>query len=91
MTGYRAHAVTHDSELSGTWSTIDQNQHINVLELKAAFLALKEFCFNAYDEHVQLFLDNTTAIKYLNKMGGRKTPLNELAKTVWLWCIERRI
>ena len=91
MIGYGAHDVTNNLDLSGVWSMNEQKQHINFLELKAAFLALKQFCENSEDEHVHLFLDNTTAIKYLNKMGGRIESLNNLAKQIWLWCMKRRI
>ena len=41
------------------------------------------------NEHVQLFLDNTVAIKYLSKMGGRERNLNSLARDIWCWCEER--
>lgn len=89
--GYGAHDVTKNSNISGVWSKKEQENHINYLELNAAFLALKAFCDKADNEHVQLYLDNTTAIKYLNKMGGRKKSLNNLAKNIWLWCMERNI
>ncbi|VDH89896.1 Hypothetical predicted protein [Mytilus galloprovincialis] len=91
MLGYGALDVTNNLTLSGVWSLSERNKHINFLELKAAFLALKAFCCRTRNEHVQLFLDNTTAIKYLNKMGGRKEELNNLAKEIWLWCIHRQI
>ena len=91
MIGYGAHDVTNNTKISGVWSVEEKENHINFLELKAAFLALKAFCNGANDEHIQLYLDNTTAIKYLNKMGGRKKLLNKLAKDIWLWCIERNI
>ncbi|CAG2203580.1 unnamed protein product [Mytilus edulis] len=91
MLGYGALDVTNNLTLSGVWSLSERNKHIFFLELKAAFLALKAFCGRTRNEHVQLFLDNTTAIKYLNKMGGRKEELNNLAKEIWLWCIHRQI
>ncbi|VDI77994.1 Hypothetical predicted protein [Mytilus galloprovincialis] len=91
MIGYGAHDVTNNLDMSGIWSKEERQKHINYLELKAAFLALRQFCENSHGEHVQLFLDNTTAIKYLNKMGGRKTSLNRLAKQIWLWCMHRKI
>ena len=65
--------------------------HINYLELKAAFLCLKHFCHNVTKEHIHLYLDNTVAIKYFSKMGGRKAQLNNLAKEIWLWCEKRNI
>lgn len=91
MTGYGAYDVTNGTETSGLWDEMDQQHHINFLELKAAFLALKELCEHVRNEHIQLFLDNTTAIKYLNKMGGRKVDLNNLTKEIWVWCVDRGI
>ena len=61
------------------------------MELKAAYLCLKSFCSDTRNENIQLFLDNTVALKYLSKMGGRKSNLNELAREIWLWCEARNI
>ena len=91
LTGYGAHDVTYNQEFSGLWTGEDQQHHINFLELKAAFLSLKHLCGNVTNEHIQLFLDNMTAIKYLSKMGGRKERLNALTKEIWLWCMYRNI
>ena len=32
--------------------------------------------------------DNTTAVAYLNNMGGTKQECNSLAREIWLWCYE---
>ncbi|XP_068712820.1 uncharacterized protein [Montipora foliosa] len=66
--------------------------HINYLELLAALYALQAFVPNLRDVHVRLKLDNSTAVAYINKMGGIKSPsLNSLSRTLWEWCIERNI
>ena len=65
--------------------------HINYLELKAAFLCLQYFCKGVTNEHIYLFMDNTVALKYISKMGGRKPLLNELAKQIWQWCENKNI
>lgn len=54
-------------------------------------MALKGLCSGAKNEHIKLYLDNTTAIKYLSKMGGCKAELNLLTRKIWLWCIERNL
>ena len=36
-------------------------------------------------------VDNQTAVAYINKMGGRKTLCNNIARKIWLWCLERNI
>lgn len=91
MTGYGGHDVTNDLEISGMWNEHEQGFHINYLELKAAFLCLQALCASDQKQHIQLFLDNTVAIKYLSKMGGRKTLLNSLARDIWLWCVKKGI
>ena len=91
LIGYGGHDVTNDSEFSGIWASHDKKQHINYLELKAAFLCLQYFCQNTENEHVHLYLDNTVAIKYISKMGGRKHQLNCLSKKIWTWCEARKI
>ena len=66
--------------------------HINYLELLAASYVLQAFVLNLRDVHVRLKLDNSTAVAYINKMGGIKSPsLNSLSRTLWEWCIERNI
>ena len=44
------------------------------------------------ENHVQLKMDNTSAIAYINKMGGTAFPaLNALNKKFWQWCMEKDI
>ena len=45
--------------------------HINYLEVKAVFLALKEF--QDLCENNIVLIDNTTAVAYINKEGGMKS------------------
>ena len=77
-----------DQQIGGRWNTNEAMDHINILELKAAFFALKSFCSQANETHVQIQIDNTTAVSYINNMGGSKSPvLNTLAIELWEWCI----
>ena len=40
--------------------------------------------------HVKSLTDNTTAVSYINKMGGIKSQkCNEIAKQIWLWAISQ--
>lgn len=62
------------------------------LELLAAFLAFKCFLKDKRGIHVLLKMDNTSAVAYINKLGGTVSPaLNKLNKEFWLWCMERDI
>ncbi len=77
-------AVKGDSFTGGRWSTLEQLAHINVLELKAALFGPRSLCTHDKDVHIQLQLDNTTAVAYLNKMGRTQSrPLNDLAYENW--------
>ena len=35
--------------------------------------------------------DNTTCVSYINKKGGRKPELNEVARDIWQWAMLKRI
>ena len=85
-------AVNGNQQIGGRWNRDEAAHHINILELKAAFFALKSFCSQTCDTHVQIHIDNTTAVSYINNMGGSKSPiLNKLAIEVWEWCMHRNI
>jgi hypothetical protein len=32
-------------------------------------------------------MDNTVAVTYINKMGGKIKTLNNLTRQIWHWCI----
>ena len=76
-------AALCNDETGGRWTLAEATNHINILELQATFFALKAFCNNTHYIHVQLQIDNTTAVAYINNMGGSKSPLlNTLAKEI---------
>ena len=85
-------ATYQESQTGGMWMTEERRLHINVLELKAAFLALQLFVTHRRRTHVLIRIDNTTAIAYLNKKGGTHSRvLSDLAVLVWEWCLSRQI
>ena len=86
-------AALGNDKMGGWWTSAEATNHINILELLAAFFAFKAFCNNTHHTHVQLPTDNTTAVAYINNMGGSKSPLlNTLAKEIsWNWFIEMDI
>ena len=76
----------------GRWSDNEQEDHINVLELRAAQLGLKSLCASLNNTHVQVQMDNVTAVSYIREMGGsHSTMCNSVAFDIWAWCIERDI
>jgi hypothetical protein len=81
-----------DQSANGNWTESELHLHINTLELKAAYYGLKIFTENIRDCDILLRIDNTTAISYINRMGGVQHPhLNGLAREIWQWCEKRNI
>jgi hypothetical protein len=76
----------------GHWKDDEINLHINELEIKAAFFALKSFARNLNDCRILLRIDNVTAISFINRMGSIQfRHLNKIAREIWEWCECRKI
>lgn len=85
-------AYCNSQVANGFWTQKDKENHINFLELLAAFLGLQCFAKDLHSCQILLRIDNTTAIAYINRMGGIQFPkLNSLARDIWQWCEVRRI
>lgn len=77
---------------SGLWSVQERTRHINYLEIHAAFFGLKVFAKDLINCQILLRVDNTTAISYINRMGGIQFPhLTEITRQIWQWCETRRL
>ena len=75
----------------GNWSFTESIDHINVLELIAAYYVLASLCDDVYNAHIRIMVDNKTALAYINGMGGRKPACNKMARKIWLWCQSRNV
>ena len=77
-------ATDRNTPIGGRWSSMERN-HVNVLELKAILLALKSyFRHNCNVKHVHILTDNSTALAYINNMGGMHSVIcNDIAKRIW--------
>ena len=77
---------TNNISLGGIWG--NKEYHINYLELKAIYLAIIAYR-NSWEvcKHIRIRSDNTTAIAYINNMGGLvSNSCNHLAKEIWTHC-----
>ena len=75
------------SSTQGLWSPQEKGLHMNILELKAAFLALRRFKDQCQDQTVLVATDNSTVVAYINKQGG--THSAEMCALLWrimTWC-----
>ena len=74
----------------GKWTSLEVQEHINYLEMKAAFLALQSFPKGRLNMVVLIRSDNRTAIAYLNKKGSpTRSHLCLLSLEICEWCLER--
>lgn len=85
-------ACFEGKRVHGFWGPEDQRNHINYLELLSAFFGLKCFARDLRSCNILLRIDNTTAISYINHMGGIQIRnLSKLAKEIWQWCESRNL
>ena len=88
--GWGAHLDEHTAR--ETWSLPESKLHINHLELKAVFLAPKEFRTLCCNKTVLIATDNTTVVAYINKEGGMKS--GSLCALLWRilsWCTRQQV
>ena len=85
-------ACCQGEKIHGFWKPEERDNHINYLELLAAYLGLISFAKKVKNENILLRIDNTTAITYINRMGGTHSKrLSSIAKKLWQWCEDRKI
>ena len=80
------------STVDGRWSVSELALHINTLELHAAKLCLFSLAAGLSNLHIRILLDNTTAISYINHMGGTHSQIcNDVTSLIWSWCKDKGI
>ncbi|WAR23038.1 LOW QUALITY PROTEIN: hypothetical protein MAR_036707 [Mya arenaria] len=76
----------------GRWTTVEKQDHINVLELLAIFYALKAFKQDLEGLNIKVLCDNTTAVNYVNNMGGIVSEKGDsVSLKIWEWCVQHDI
>ena len=68
LSGWEAHLL--DQFVSGSWTEQESKEHINLLDLKAVFLALQAFQHRVVGQSVALMCDNSMVVAYVNKQGA---------------------
>ena len=80
-------ATLQEEHASGLWSPEEGSLSINHRELLAISKALSFFKDRLQSLRVGLFCDNTTAVSYLKKAGGTRSPtLNSMAQMILREC-----
>ena len=66
--------------------------YINYLELLAVFVAIQTFAKHRNNLTIYIQLDSAAAQIYINKKRGTcSSPLSQLAKELWTWCMKKKI
>ncbi len=98
-------ATLNDLHTHGQWLVSEWEEgNINVAEITAAMFALfafkNSFQFgnladcekHVFTKHIRLMIDNTTAVAYINHMGGSKSKqCNRVARKIWKWAEKRGV
>ena len=72
--------------MNGRWSAAEAESHINVSELRTVVLALLRFLPKLSGQHVLVKTDSTSAMAYINRQGGVRSPsLYHWANRLLLW------
>ncbi len=79
LTGWGA--IWENREIHGAWENDDRR--INELELRAVLQAIETFPILRPGQRILVRCDNTTAVAYINNMGGRIFRLNRVAQKIW--------
>ena len=83
---------TINIRLGGLWTDAETNLHIICLELLAAWYAVQAFTLMKRDLHILLWIDNQSAVAYINHKGGNhSTQLAQLAIQFWSWAVQKGI
>lgn len=90
-TAYGGHST--DSRVAHSWEPELEGGHSTHLETTAAARVISEIIMEEglYDGVLLHRSDNTTAVSYLNKQGGRVPTISKEAEALWDFCLERGI
>ena len=82
--GWGAHLL--DATASGLWSPEESLLSIHARELLAVEYGLRHFHLLVANSTVAVFSDNSTALAYLRKQGGTRSPvLNSISQRILRW------
>ena len=76
----------------GQWTEDESQNQINYLEIfNSMFSYFEGILLTIKNCHVKTMIDNTTAVSYINSMGGRSLTCNQITRELWVWCASHGI
>ena len=92
LSGWGSHVEPEGLLFHGVWTETQSQLYINMLEMMAISMALREALHTIKNSTVLVSTDNTTVVAYLRKQGGTRSP--DLCLKVWEilnWCFQNKI
>jgi hypothetical protein len=85
-------ACCNEIRTRGSWTLAEIERHINELELLGALFAVQAFAAHSSNIAIRVYLDNATAVAYINHCGGSKSrALTNISARLTSWCEKRDI
>ena len=75
-------AVCGADKACGAWTFLEQHLHINRLELLAVLFDVKALVRSKRNLFIKVSIDNTTAVVYINNMGGMRQALDCISSQI---------
>ena len=65
--------------------------HINVLEMAAAFFAVKIYAATLSETSIHLRVDNPATLAWINRQNAADETVHLLLKDLWKFCAEKQL
>ena len=85
-------AIYGEVSSGGHRNLIEKALHVNVLESEVILFGHEGFFKNIHDIHIQISSGNSTAVAYINNLGGVKSlQCHVVAREIWEWVLQRNL
>ena len=74
----------------GNWSKEESSLHINVLEMAAAFFAVKIYAVTLSETSIHLRVHNIATLAWINRKNAPNETIHLLLKDFWEFCAEKQ-
>ena len=77
--------------MGGNWTPEESCFHINTLEMAAALYALKIYIRDVFNCHIQLKVDSTSSLAWINKKTAPNEAIFLIVKEFWDYCMGKNL
>ena len=77
--------------MGGNWTPEESCFHINTLEMAAALYTLKIYIRDVFNCHIQLKVDSTSSLAWINKKTAPNEAIFLIVKEFWDYCMGKNL